>query len=108
MSYDVYLVIDTGGPEPAAVVDVGNYTSNVSGMWEDALGYPLKNLHGWQAEDARTDLQQAVHDMETHPEAYRAMNPPNGWGDYEGALDYLRRLGDACRAHPKTTIHISH
>ena len=29
-------------------------------------------------------------------------------GDYEGALDYLRRLRDACTAHPKAEIYISH
>jgi hypothetical protein len=36
------------------------------------------------------------------------MNPANGWGDYDGALEYLRDLLIACAAHPKAEIHISH
>lgn len=40
MSYDVWLAIDTGAPEPATVAECGNYTSNVSGMWLLALGLP--------------------------------------------------------------------
>ena len=45
--------------------------------------------------------------MEADPETYRAMNPPNGWGDYEGALAYLRRLAEACATHSKCTINVS-
>ncbi|MEU0665735.1 hypothetical protein ABZ508_26615 [Streptomyces lavendulocolor] len=112
MSYDIslHLQIDTGGPEPVdyCAADIGNYTSNVSGMWSDALGYRLTDLKGKTAGDCVADLKRAVTDMETRPDHYRAMNPCSGWGDYEGALDYLRELRDACIAHPKAEIHISH
>lgn len=112
MSYDIslYMTVDTGGSQPVEIclADIGNYTSNVSRMWHEALGHRLADLDGRRAWNVTTDLQRAVLDMEMHPSVYRAMNPPNGWGDYDGALDYLRRLRDACIAHPKATIHISH
>ncbi|WP_406227412.1 hypothetical protein [Streptomyces anthocyanicus] len=112
MSYDValYLQVDTGGPEPIdyCAADIGNYTSNVSRMWDEALGHRLADLHGQNAGDSADVLKQAVADMEARPDHYRAMNPANGWGDYEGALDYLRRLMIACCAHPKAEICISH
>jgi hypothetical protein len=111
VSYDIalYLQVDTGGPEPIdyCAADIGNYTSNVSGMWTEALGHRLADLHGRTAGDSITSLRNAIADMETRPDHYRAMNPPNGWGDYEGALDYLRQLHTACCAHPKADIHIS-
>lgn len=107
MSYDLYLQIDTGGEDPATVRDIGNYTSNVSGIWAEALGYPLADLHGRTAAEAIDDLRQAVQRMASDPEKYRAMQPPNGWGNYEGARDYLSDLLEGCLAHPKSTIYVS-
>jgi hypothetical protein len=111
MSYDIDLRmdIDTGGPEPVSTcfADIGNYTSNVPGMWREALGRSLGDLHGEIAGDCVDELTRAVAAMEADPAKYEAMNPANGWGDHAGALDYLRRLRDACAAHPKTVIYIS-
>lgn len=112
MSYDIalYVTVDTGGPEPHEFcpADIGNYTANVSGMWAEALGYRLAELKDETAGDYVDDLIRAVADMEANPVKCEAMNPANGWGDYDGALDYLRRLRDACAAHTKATIYISH
>jgi hypothetical protein len=107
MSYWIYLEIDTGGSNYVNVLEQ-NYTSNVSPMWTKALGRPLADFHGAPASEAAGPLDAAVRKMEASPDTYRAMNPPNGWGIYEGALGILRNLRDACRDHPKTTIRISH
>lgn len=108
MSYDIYLQIDTGAEHPTSVDDIGNYTSNVSGMWTKALGYPLADLHDRNAGDAIADLDKAITTMQANCEEYRAMEPANGWGDYRGALEYLRKLREGCAKHPKTTIYVSH
>lgn len=106
MSHNVYLCIDTGGKEPVTVFG-SDCTSNVSGMWADALGYPLAELDGRTAVDAIDDLRRAAWRMANNPDKYRAMNPPNGWGNYEGARDYITEILEACLAHPKTTIAVS-
>jgi hypothetical protein len=112
VSYDIslYLKVDTGGPEPITIwpADIGNYTANVSRMWTEALGYPLSDLTDKTAGDCRADLERAVTDMTANPAKYQAMNPSNGWGNYDGALTYLDRLREACLAHPNALIHISH
>lgn len=110
MSYDGWLVIDTGGPEPATVAELGNYTSNVSPMWAKALAAAgedirLSDTEGRLAADVLPLLIAAVSHMRENPDEYRAMNPPNGWGDYEGALRYLVGVAKACELHPKTTLH---
>ncbi len=110
MSYDVSLEIDTGGPEDTwpDVVEIGNYTSNVSPMWTSALGGTrLREFHHVSCAEAAGPLAEAVKRMEADPAAYQGMNPSNGWGDYEGALDYLRRIAEACAAHPKCRIRVS-
>lgn len=108
MSYNAYLMIDTGAPDPQCAVEIGDYTSNVSPMWRDALaGRPLREFHDAPCSEAAGPLADAVQRMEADPGKYREMNPPNGWGDYEGALRYLRRLAEACAKHSKCTIKIS-
>jgi hypothetical protein len=111
MSYDIWLTttVDTGAPEPLSitVVEVGNMTSNVSGMWRKALGHSLGDLDGRTAGDCTAALEQAVTAMDQDPEPYMAMEPANGWGSYDGALRYLRTLATGCAEHPKTVIRIS-
>lgn len=109
MSYDISLVIDTGGPELATVCDApGNYTSNVSGMWRFALGFPLRDLHGTVAGDAVAFLEPAVAILRdpANDAALRAMEPDNRWGCLEGATQYLADLLAACQRHPRASIHI--
>lgn len=107
MSYAIWLEIDTGTGEPQTVVELGDYTSNVGPMWCEALGGKLlREYKSAPCSEAVGPLAEAVKRMEADPDKYREMEPGNGWGDYEGALAYLRRLAEACATHPKCTIAI--
>lgn len=106
MSHWVGVTIDIGRSE-SFMLDDWNYTSNVSGMWETALGKPLREFRDAPCVEAAGVLAAGVQAMERDPEKYRAMNPPNGWGNYEGALECLRRLADACCEHPKAMVYVS-
>jgi hypothetical protein len=35
------------------------------------------------------------------------MNPPNGWGDYEGAVGVLQEMLRQCYAHPDAILSVS-
>lgn len=106
MSHD--LEIDTGADCLTTVVEVGNYTSNVSGMWSKALGERLAAFDGRNAGESVPLLDKGIKAMQDNREEYEAMNPDNGWGRYEGALGYLERLRGACARHPKTVIRVSY
>lgn len=115
MSYDISLYLDvySGGlwapdVQSVCVADIGNYTSNAARMWTDALGHRLVDLKDKNAGESLPALTAAVDRMIAEPEHYRAMEPSNGWGDYDGALAYLTALRDACLVHPKAVIHICH
>ena len=110
MSYDIWLEIDTGNPEgPAPVTDWINYTSNCSGMWTEALGGEgLRDLQGMAGADAAPLLNDAIKDMAAHPQTYEPMAPENGWGSYDGALNYLIRIREMCMEHPLATIGMSY
>ena len=49
-------------------------------------------------------VRQGLDDMIARPEAYRALNPKNGWGTYEGAVEFTRALLAACEKHPGATV----
>lgn len=109
MSYDIWLEVDTGGDEPARLVDVHwNYTSNVAPMWRLAMPDTdgLAGLHGMQAGEAAKVLHIGIAHMENEPAPYRALNPANGWGDFDGQLERLRELREWCRKHPRAKVAI--
>lgn len=107
MSYDVYLAISTGpDPDAYAYAFSDNYTSNVAPMWRDA-GIDLREWHGQPAIELCQPLRSAISDMTTRPDHYLALEPTNGWGDYNGALRFLIDLAAACETHPYTVVRVS-
>lgn len=109
MSYDVRLEIDTGGEYPASVTEWRSPTYNLAPMFRWALdrdkdGDGLRGLDGRTAQYAIGKLRAAVEDMEDNPATYKAMNPANGWGDYDGALAFMREFLADCIAHPKASV----
>ena len=108
MSYDVSLGTDVKG-HWYNIIDVGNMTSNVAGMWR--LASPdtdgLAGLDGMQAADAIDHLSKAVLRMRADPDAYIPLTPSNGWGSYEGAMQFLQDVLKACRKDPWLTISVN-
>lgn len=107
MSYDVYLSIDAGAGLVGLPFD-WNYTSNVAPMWRKAMPETdgLAGLHQMQAREAATHLEVGIARMEADHDTYRALNPENGWGDFEGQLDQLKRLLAECRRVPDAIVGI--
>jgi hypothetical protein len=42
--------------------------------------------------------------MEGNEDEFILLNPKNGWGDYYGALKFLKEFTEACEKYPKATI----
>jgi hypothetical protein len=119
VSYDVWFHVDVDGHR-VQVAEVGNYTSNCSPMWAKALrdanpdlpkgpeGEPLwpSELNGRKASEIGQWLAKACAHMASSKAEYMVMNPENGWGDYEGALAYLRKWRDAAESFPSSTCGV--
>lgn len=106
MSYSIRLEINTGGQEPATVWDGWNYTSNVAQMWR-AAGTNLAEHHGKTADTVIPELEAAIQELAAHPDKYRAMDAPNGWGTCDDLVPALRKLLAGYRAHPLATVAVS-
>ena len=110
MSLDIGLRmnLDTGGKEPYEVrLYSSNYTGNVWPMWEmSGCGDALYESDGKLASEIIPDLEHALPHMKANPDDYRALNPSNGWGNYEGAMDFVAQLLTACKEHPKASVWV--
>ncbi len=106
MSYDVSLIVRTGPDQGVEVFD-RNYTSNVGPMWRHALGKSLRDFDGAPASEAAGPLAAAAGRMAANPTEYEQWEPANGWGDFEGAQQFLADIAAACGAHPLCTLRVS-
>lgn len=109
MSYDFSMAANVGGEEPATIDNTWrNYTSNVSPMWSEALGHHITELENRPGRECYPLLVAATELMEAQPDRFKAMNPENGWGDYDGALSVLRELASWCRKYPDALLEMSY
>ena len=107
MSYDMQLVINTGGERPAAVTKCKSPTYNLAPMFALALGGSMREvLDEKKAHSVIGVLEKATVSMKRAPAKYKKLNPPNGWGSYEGALESLCWLLEMCKEHPLATVQI--
>lgn len=107
MSWDASLIDDRGHCEGD-----WNYTHNCNGManavlyegYDESLstaeevlgighGRPSstwwRDLNGMSGPDGAAFLDRIIRGLEADPERFRAMNPENGWGDFDSFLKVL-------------------
>lgn len=107
MSFDIGMAVDTGGEWPASVGEWHNYTYNVSPMFFRAFGEGgIRKLHGMTGEEAAPLISTAMEYFREHADELRAINPANGWGDYDGALRFLGMILDEAQEHPKALVGV--
>ena len=96
MSWDADLIDDRGHSEGD-----WNYTHNTSRMANAVLfdaEFPetwWKHLDGMTGADGAALLDRIIRGLEADPARFRAMNPENGWGDYDSFLGVLREMHKA-------------
>jgi hypothetical protein len=128
MSWWVGVEIDTGKDILYQLSD-RNVTFNLSPMYRRALSitepgvhigdgrcrcehHPgehemsLPALHGAPCTEAAGVISRARERMLSDSDTYKIMNPPNGWGSYEDAVDVLSWLLQECQTHPAAVVYV--
>lgn len=106
MSLDVYLV----EARPTEVY-WRNITHNPGKMAAEAGIY----RHLWRPEELGLTraseliepLTVGLELLRSDPERFRAFNPPNGWGNYEGLVDFVAEYLAACIENPAADLRVS-
>lgn len=52
-------------------------------------------------------LAAGLEKLRADPEGFRQYNPPNGWGSYEGLVDFVATYLAACRENPTAAVRVS-
>lgn len=45
--------------------------------------------------------------LRAEPNKFKALNPPNGWGDYDGFVAFVADYLEACKANPEAKVRVS-
>jgi hypothetical protein len=115
MSYDVSIIANVcSSCGRSEEIYEGNMTSNVSGMWTAALGFPLRFLDGARCCDALPYLEKAesyLNDSDNH-ELLLNMEPANKWGSIGSARKFIHEIREGCidamevdQYHSRITVH---
>lgn len=109
MSLDVGLFYEIDGNQ----IDVydRNITHNLGEMANAAGVYK----HLWHPEELGITiaaelteaLRNALSDMRARPDFYKQYNPENGWGSYDGLVNFIKEYLEACEKYPNAKIYIS-
>ena len=106
------------GRAPVAViapVDEGevfsrNITHNLGKMASEAGLYEAMwcpDEQGWtHARDLIEPLRDGLATLHSDPERFEDFNPANGWGDYDGLLDFAASYLAACMKWPDAEVRV--
>lgn len=110
MSYDIDILTEDVDGNKFTVEVVSGHTWNLAPMWRKALPSiksSVYELDGRKCLDVMGQIISGHGDALEKPDEYKALNPPNGWGDYKGFLEVYTRFMELCIKHPSGTIRIS-
>jgi len=88
-----------------------NITHNLGKMAEEAGLY----MACWRpdeiginrAEQMIAPLSEGLEALHADPGRFKAFNPSNGWGNYEGLVAFVTEYLAACRSHPEAYVRVS-
>lgn len=52
-------------------------------------------------------LHEGMIELICFPEKYKPLNPENGWGDYDGLVNFVREYHNACLDNPEAELRVS-
>lgn len=112
MSLDVDLMVTM----PTSVYS-GNITHNLGKMASKVVLSNGKTLYDvlWRpdenemvfAKDISELLDEGFNILLSDPMEYKKYNPENGWGSYDGLVDFVYRYRNACWDNPEAELSVS-
>ncbi len=105
MSWSVWMEMDAGGSEPVGVTEHAGMTYNVSPMYHKA-GLSIRDMEGKTGADMKPLLVQTLKHMQENEAEYLPLNPANGWGDYNSAMEFIKELLAMAEQAPNATYTV--
>lgn len=97
--------------DPSNDVYSANITHNLGRMAREAGIYePLwrpDEIGVTKARQLVTPLREGLGLLRRAPERFKTLNPENGWGDYDGFVQFVERYLAACEEYPDADVRVS-
>jgi len=88
-----------------------NITHNLTTMADKAgIYYPLwrpEEIGIVRAKQLIGPLLEGLGQLRRDPEYFKQFNPSNGWGDYDGFVDFIEDYLQACKEYPEAKVSVS-
>jgi hypothetical protein len=88
-----------------------NITHNLGKMANEAGIYQAlwrpEEIDAEKALDITDILESGLCELIENPEKYKRFNPENGWGNYDGLVQFVTKYLTACKEYPEATITVS-
>tara|TARA_R110000850_G_scaffold81058_1_gene174401 strand:+ start:261 stop:590 length:330 start_codon:yes stop_codon:yes gene_type:complete len=107
MSLTIYLHDPTSTYKTLSLWD-NNITGNLSQMANEVGVYECL----WNPDTDRPakylipNLEKSLKELKDNPTYYKKFNPSNGWGTYEGLVEFLTNYLEACHSFGLAYIQI--
>ena len=92
------------------VFDWSGMTHNMTTMADNAgIYYALwmpEEINAVYAKDIVEILEKGLKKMKARPSFYKKFNPSNGWGSYDGFLQFVEAYYTACKNNPDAIIEV--
>lgn len=106
--HEAHIVEPDENVEESTRVWDGNITHNLNRMAKAAGIYEAM----WRPEEIQIEravqvlplLRAGLAQLEAEPDKFKAFNPPNGWGDYDGLVEFVRDYIKACERWPDAKV----
>ena len=110
MSFDIHIVrpaCDHCSRKESWEWDWSGLTYNLSPMFTKAMGGKgLRGLDGLKCSEAVEVVRVGLANMRQNRTEYEALNPPNGWGNFTGAREFMGFFLTALEKHPNDKVEI--
>ncbi len=101
MSYDIMFGVETvcankDGDNHVIVAcpEYDSPTYNLRDMFVACMGWDYEQGKWYPMTDVLPKIERGIRELTENREEYEKYNPPNGWGDLDGALECLKNWRD--------------
>ena len=60
-----------------------------------------------RAKELIDPLRLGLERLHATPDSFKTLNPPNGWGDYDGLVRFVEGYLGACIQYPEASVRVS-
>ena len=95
MSFDLRICVKVegwGDFVPFSYPELDSPTYNLGTMFRKCMGWDFEQGEHYNCSEIIKYIDAGINELTFHRERYEQYNPPNGWGNLDGALDVLRSL----------------